>query len=285
MPHHESIERPQHLRQRRAPPKLRNRFSVDPIGHQRRADAVAGYVADEQVQMLFFERADQPEVAANRARRIEAGRHPQPAPHQRFGRKALLYASRQRQVLFNLFLALLELLIGFGKLLVRFPKLLLDELLLGDIGERHNPKPAAAGVFMRPRADNYGHPRAVLLGNRKLVAIVPNAFTLLDFLLEGGPLLGCVERMDVVPDEIFGSQPGHAEEAGIREDDAAAIVADEHTFIHRLQHRLHLLNPIGPLKVLTHPGASFPQRVGGNGYFTTSGSNPFTSVSRTRPWP
>src|SRR6516225_3302576 len=137
--------------------------------------------------MLFFERADQAEVAANRAYWIEVGLHPQPAPHQRFGRKALLYASRQRQVFFNLFVALLELLIGFGKLLVRFPKLLLNELLLGDIGERHKLKPAVVGVFMRPRADNYGHPRAVLLGNRKLVTIVPNAFAHLDFLLEEGP--------------------------------------------------------------------------------------------------
>src|SRR5215467_215231 len=205
MLHHESIERPQHLRQRRAAPKLRNRFSVDPIGHQCRADAVAGYVADEQVQMLIFERADQAEVAANRAHRIVVGLHPQPAPRQRFGSKALLYASRERKIFFNLFPTLLEMLVGFGKLL-------LSEFLLGDIGECHNSKVAAVGVYMCPRTDNYGQPRAVFLRNRKLVSIVPYANALFDFLLEESPLLVRVEEPSGVSDQIFGSQPSHADE-------------------------------------------------------------------------
>jgi hypothetical protein len=100
---------------------------------------------------------------------------------------------------------------------------------------------------------------------------VPYTNALFDFLLEESPLLVCVEELDGVPDQIFGSQPSHADEAGIHEDNAPAIIGDEHAFIHRLQHRLHLLNPAGSLKVLSHPGASFLQRVGGNGYLTTSG--------------
>src|SRR5215472_4999785 len=174
--------------------------------------------------MLFFERADQPEVAANRAHRMIVGLHAQAAPHHRFGRKALLHASREREIFFDLFLARLELLVGLAKLFVGFAKLLLGELLLGDIGERDNSKLAAVGVFKRPRTDNYGHPGAVLFGNRKLVAIVPYANAFFDFLLEESPLLGCVEGLGVVPDEIFGWDPGHADEAGIHEDDAVAII-------------------------------------------------------------
>jgi hypothetical protein len=86
---------------------------------------------------------------------------------------------------------------------------------------------------------------------------VPYANALFDFLFEESPLLGCVEELSGVPNEILGWHPGHADEAGIHEDDALAIIGDEHTFIHRLQDLLHLQNPIGPLKVVKHPGIPF----------------------------
>ena len=78
--HHEAVQLAQHVAQLGAIAQLRGRFGVNAIGDQRRADAVSGNIADEQVQMFVIERAHQAEVAANRAHRMIVGVDTQARP-------------------------------------------------------------------------------------------------------------------------------------------------------------------------------------------------------------
>src|SRR4029077_16199177 len=63
--HHEAVQLPHHVAERHAVLYLRHRLAVDAVGNQGRADAVAGDVADHQIQMLLVERTDQAEIAAD----------------------------------------------------------------------------------------------------------------------------------------------------------------------------------------------------------------------------
>jgi hypothetical protein len=56
--HDEAVELGQHGVQRGAGAQLRHHFGVDAIGDEGGADAVAGNVADQQIQVVIVERAD-----------------------------------------------------------------------------------------------------------------------------------------------------------------------------------------------------------------------------------
>ena len=68
--HHEAIELCQHVAKRNVAAQMRNRLGIDAVGDERGADAVAGNVANEKIQVIGIERADEPEVAANRTHRM-----------------------------------------------------------------------------------------------------------------------------------------------------------------------------------------------------------------------
>src|SRR5580692_4936031 len=65
--HDETVELAEHSVQRGASAQLRHHFGVDAVGDERRADAVAGNIADEQIQIVIVERTHQPEIAADGA--------------------------------------------------------------------------------------------------------------------------------------------------------------------------------------------------------------------------
>ena len=111
-----------------------DRLGVDAIGDQRRADAVAGNVAHEQIQMVVIQRAHQAEIAADRAHRMKVGVDAQVAPDDRLRREALLHARGERQIFFDFPLALLELGVGVAQL--RFGAFLFGDVGEGDDGER-----------------------------------------------------------------------------------------------------------------------------------------------------
>ena len=104
--------------------ELRGGFGVDAIGDERRTDAVAGNVADQQVEMIVVERADQAEIAADGAHRMVVGVDVDAAPDDRSRRQALLHARGQSQILVHFPLAFFEAHVGvaqfrFGAFLVR----------------------------------------------------------------------------------------------------------------------------------------------------------------------
>jgi hypothetical protein len=81
--------------------------------------------------------------------------HMHASPNERLGRKTLLHARSQHEILFNFFLALFEQLVGRAKAFFR-------ALLFGNIRERDNCKAPAVRIFNRSRADDDREPAAVV---------------------------------------------------------------------------------------------------------------------------
>src|SRR5579863_5919270 len=120
--------------------------------------------------MVVVERADQPEIAADRPDGMKIGLHAHAAPDQRLRRQTLLHASRQRQVLLDFALTLFEFVVGVAEFCLRL-------LLLGNIRERDDPVEASIRVFDAPRADNDRNPAAVLPGQNEFETVVAVAYT------------------------------------------------------------------------------------------------------------
>jgi hypothetical protein len=80
--HDEAVELAKHGVERGAGAELRHHFGVDAIGDERGADAVAGNVADEQIEIVIVERTDQTEIAADGAHGMVEGFDAHAAPDQ-----------------------------------------------------------------------------------------------------------------------------------------------------------------------------------------------------------
>src|ERR1700722_2475177 len=105
---HKRVQSTEHLSERRPIPELRDRFRIDTVGEESGADAVAGNIANQQIQVFFFEWSDQPEVATDSVRWLVVSVDTQASPVDGFWGHALLYSCRQYKVLLNLFLMRFE---------------------------------------------------------------------------------------------------------------------------------------------------------------------------------
>ena len=106
---------------------------------------MTGNIANQHIEVIFVERTDQAEIAANRAHRVIERFHTHAAPYHGLRRKALLHARRENQIFFDLLLALFELRVSRAKILF-------GSLLFGNIGERRDGEQSSLGVLDGPDA-------------------------------------------------------------------------------------------------------------------------------------
>src|SRR4029077_14869618 len=92
--HHEAVQMPQHRAKGGAAFKLRHCFGINPIGHQGRADAVAGHVAHHDTQVII-PWSDQAEITADGSHWLIKSFHAAIAPNNTSRREALLHAGRE----------------------------------------------------------------------------------------------------------------------------------------------------------------------------------------------
>src|SRR6516165_885460 len=122
----ETIHVLQHVAEGHSRAQLGHHLGIDSICNQRRAYAMARYVANEQIQMIFPARHSKSKITANRANGLKMRFDTHATPGEVLWSEAFLDAGRERQLLFHLLLPL-------PQLLVRFAKLLLGSLLVGNL--------------------------------------------------------------------------------------------------------------------------------------------------------
>ena len=171
---HETIEMLHHGMERDAAFDLRHRFGVNAIGHQGRADAVAGDVANHQTEMIGARR-DEPEISSDGAHRLVKSFDGDSSPDQISGRETLLHARRQQQILFDFAMALLELNVGFAQ--TQF-----GALLRGYVGEGDDGEDRAVGIFQLLRGDHDGQAAAVSFREEKFEEVAALPLASLDLL-------------------------------------------------------------------------------------------------------
>jgi hypothetical protein len=105
---HKRVQSTEHVSESLPIPELRDRFRIDTVSEESGADAVAGNIANQQVQVFFIEWCDQPEVATDSVRWLVENVDMQVSPVDGFWGQTLLYSCRQDKVLLNLFLMRFE---------------------------------------------------------------------------------------------------------------------------------------------------------------------------------
>jgi hypothetical protein len=231
--HDETVEMAQHHVEACAGTKLGHHLGVDAIGHERRADTVAGNVADQQVQVVFVECADQSEVSADGAHRMVEGFDVHAAPHDGFGRQALLDACGKGKIFLDFLIAVLQLP-------VRDSQFLLDPLYFRNVGERDDGIAAAFGILNDTRADDDGQTAAILARQHELKAIFPVALIALALQYDEIRFFLGVDVINVEPDELAAGHSGHFFEIGIGKNDGLALIGDEHTFVQAFEDAFNL---------------------------------------------
>ena len=174
-----------HRAERDAAFDLRHGFSVDAIGDESRADAVAGNVADEKAERIL-PRRDQTEIAADGANGLIVGGNVDAAPGESCGREALLHAGGEQQVLFDFLVALF-------KLYVRFAQRVFGALLFGDVSGGDHGEDVAVGIFDLARGDENWQAIAVRLGKIELVLAMPCCLTLQDAAAQYVRVIGRIQ--------------------------------------------------------------------------------------------
>ena len=171
---------------------LRHGFGVDAIGDESRADAVAGNVADEEAKRIL-PRSDQAEITADGANGLIVCGDVNAAPGESCGRKALLDARGEQQILFDFLVALFELYVGFAQRV--FGALLFGDVRSGDDGED-----VAVGIFDLSRGDENRQAIAVRLGKIELVLAMPFGLPLQDAVLQYGRVFGRIHIQNLLAD-------------------------------------------------------------------------------------
>jgi hypothetical protein len=235
--HNEAVELGEHGIQRGAGAQLRHHFGVNAIGDEGGTDAVAGNVADQQIQIVIVERTDQAEIAADSAHGMIKSFDADAAPHQRFRREALLHARGKREVFLNFLMTLFEFFVYFAEFLF-------GALQIGNVGEGDDGKLAAIGIFDHTGTDNHRHARAIFSGQHEFEAIFAGLQALFSFLDDEIGFRLVVKPMNVWTKDFCARQAGHLLEVGIHENNILAIVGYEHAFIQAFEHALDLLQPI-----------------------------------------
>src|SRR5712692_676728 len=234
---HKTVQLPEQVREVRTALEQRHGFRVNAIGHQRRADAVAGDVANQQIQPAIFERRYRSKVTTNRPRRHVIRLHRHPAPEQPLWRHALLYARGQRQLYLNFTRPLLQLLVGAPQVCFRL-------LLLADVGKCQHGENAAVRIFDFAGADDHGNADlAALSRNEMLEAIAPFGPPARALLLDSRQICSLVEtrrspalqRRARHCDELFHALVG--------KQNPLAVVDDQHALVEGFEDALHLLEP------------------------------------------
>src|SRR3984957_15153607 len=105
---HKRVQSTEHISESLQISELPDRFRIDTVSEESGADAVAGNIANQQIQVLFIEWSDQPEVTADSVRWLVESVDTQASPVDGFWGHALLYSGRQHKVLLNLFLMRFE---------------------------------------------------------------------------------------------------------------------------------------------------------------------------------
>ena len=213
--HDEAVELREHGVQRGAGAQLRHHFGVNPVGHQRGADAVAGNVANQQIQIAIVQRTDQAEIAADGTHRMIKSFHAHAAPHQRFRRKALLHARGELQIFLDFPVTLFEFLVYVAQFLF-------GALQIGNVSERDDGKLASIGILDGASADDDGQARAIFFRHHELETIMARVQARLALRVNEVRFFG--HRVCTRPGRASDVSAGHLLEIGVRENNVLAII-------------------------------------------------------------
>jgi hypothetical protein len=114
---HEVVKKPEQGARPCLSFEFTQRFGVNPVGHERRTDAVARHVAHEQAEEFVAMRKSHAEVTAKGVRRAVIGLNGEIVPNHAAWYERFLDARSEREFILNFLLTLLQERIGLAKLL------------------------------------------------------------------------------------------------------------------------------------------------------------------------
>ena len=161
----EAVQLPEHVEEWHATAEVRSRLAVDSVRDQRGTDAVTGNITNEQAEVLMVLRIHQGEVASNRVHGMIEGVDAHGVPDLGSRYETPLDPRGEPQVFLDFHVTVLKLLVGGAESL-------LGSHLLGDVGERHDFKPAA-GILECAGTDDDGQTTTALLRQNKSITVVP----------------------------------------------------------------------------------------------------------------